>query len=177
MVDILTTVVKDSAFVKMPVWGINSYSHWSSCNHIFNFFTSMSLGNSKRSEFSSLNQTFVSCFGCIRILTLSGLSKIFSIFQSSNGITSIATIIFVRADSWAINKLLLAQIYCIWLIFELNLIALVSSSSSKCPTWTTLSLVLYLSYNTFISPINFSSESYIDRLIELLNFKRHFSQI
>lgn len=177
MIDILTTIIEDSAFVEMPVWSVNSHSHWSSCNHIFDFLTSMSLSNSKRSIFSSLKQTFISCFGCVRILTLNGLSKIFNIFQSSDRITTITALIFIRADTWAINKLLLTQINRIWLIFELDLITLVSSSCSKCPTRAAWSLVFYLCYKTFISPVNFSSESYIDRLIKFFNFKRHFPQI
>ena len=161
----------------MPIGSIYSNSYWSSCNQSFNLFAPSSFSCSKGSVFSTLKEARISSFSCIWILFLGGLSEILDVLESSDGITSIAPMVFIGTYSRAIDELLLAQIKSGRLILELNLIAFMRSSCGKSPAWTAWSLVLYLSHNSFISPINFTTETGIDWLVNFFHFERHFSQI
>ena len=133
MVDGLSTVAEDATSIEMPVSGINSHGQRSASNNLLNFFASVSFCDSKRPISAFRSGAFL-IDGFVRVGSLSGLSVIFNPFETSDSISSVASVVRVRFSSGAVDELLLAEVDGLGLVFELNLIAFVSSSSSEGPT-------------------------------------------
>jgi hypothetical protein len=96
------------------------------------------------------------------------LSEILDVFKSSNSIASIASIVLIRRDVAAVNKLLLTETDFQRLTLELHLIGFMSSSGSKGPARSTLSLILNSGNDVLVSPVSLRNKAningfYLDR--------------
>jgi len=148
VINIFSTITKNSWRVMRPSSCINSYGHWPSWQRILNSCASTGWSNRIDMERTSLLFTSL-CYSFVWIIWLSGNPMIFDVFQSFRSRSSIASVISIWA--WTIDKLLFWKIcgfflkkspwftWCYW---------------CKCPTWTARSLVLNSWDTTFCCPVD-----------------------